>query len=276
MSNQYRPQRFEILPVGVKNLLIINGLFFLATLTLDYRFDIWLARYLGLYNFQSPNFRLWQPLTHMFMHGDIGHIFSNMFMLWMFGSAIENYMGTRRFLIFYFITAFGAALCYMGVQSAELALDKWKIERFLNEPTLDYFNAIGINTARLSAMGTDAYFAAATQLGSGQIPDEGTMGMLRNMFYSLWEAKLNTPMVGASGAVFGVLFAFGFLFGESLIFIYFFPVKAKYAVGLFALLELYLGMQNNPSDNVAHFAHLGGMLFAWLLLRKTKRRPGNF
>jgi membrane associated rhomboid family serine protease len=111
--------RFQMLPEVIKNLLIINGLFFLATIVLESTFGINLIRLLGVYIPGSPHFSPYQLVTHMFMHGNFGHILLNMFALWMFGNALENIWGAKRFLIFYLITGFGAAFIHLGVQYLE-------------------------------------------------------------------------------------------------------------------------------------------------------------
>src|SRR3954467_2327838 len=116
----FRPGRFQVLPVVVKNLIIINCLFLLLQFVLN-RYGIDLADYLGLHYWRSHYFKPWQLLTHMFMHGNIGHLFSNMFALWMFGSVLENTWGAKRFLYFYLICGIGAALCHLTVLGFEFS-----------------------------------------------------------------------------------------------------------------------------------------------------------
>lgn len=212
--------RFNLMPTVVKNLLIINGLFFLAKYSIQTTYGIEISSWLGLYFPLSEKFLPFQFITHMFMHGDFGHIFSNMLMLWFLGSAMENFWGPKRFLIYYMLTGLGASALQIGVNAIEyyqLSADP----SYLNQRAID--------------------------------------------------SLLDTPMIGASGAVFGVLLAFGMTFPNQLIYLNFlFPVKAKYFVIGYGFLELYNGFRLYDSD-IAHFAHLGGMLFGYILIRKWRR-----
>lgn len=235
-------RRFSLMPTVVKNLLIINGLFFLGMYSIDNSFGIDITNWLGLYFPLSESFIPFQLVTHMFMHGNLGHIFSNMIMLWFLGSAMENYWGPKRFLIYYLLTGLGASALQIGVNALE-------------------------------------YFQLSSQLDSLSIETilrEGGDLMSRGYNYTdpSWRAMnrlLNTPMVGASGAVFGVLLAFGMTFPNQVIYLnFFFPIKAKYFVIGYGLLELYNGFAVSNSG-IAHFAHLGGMLFGFLLIRKWRR-----
>jgi len=243
----YRPSRFSHLPEVVKNLLIINGLFFLATITLDgMGFDMY--RFFGLHQFQSDDFMPHQLVTHIFMHGNFTHLFFNMFALWMFGKVLENVWGGKRFLIYYMITGLGAAAIHLGVSQYEIMslqtqISTTDLNRLLNE---------GKNI-----------------LENNQNYINPIMSKLNLLIY--------TPTVGASGAVFGVLLAFGMLFPNALLYIYLaIPIKAKYFVILYGLLELYAGISNNPADNVAHFAHLGGMIFGFLLIKYWRNNSNTF
>jgi membrane associated rhomboid family serine protease len=229
--SEYRPGGFQILPPVIKNLLIINVLVFATTFVLKRAGIINLDYYLGLFHWKSPLFEPWQIITHMFMHGDFMHLFFNMFALWMFGNVIENTLGSVRFIIFYLICGLGAAVCHMLVFSWENAA------------------ALQLLSSYSEAAQMEAVYTTLSQGYGIAMP-------------------LATPMLGASGAIYGLLFAFGYLFPNLMIYVYFlFPLKAKYFVAIFTLLELFAGFRNNPADNVAHFAHLGGMLFAFLLLR---------
>ena len=243
----YRPSSFSHLPEVVKNLLIINGLFFLATITLDSMgFDMYL--FFGLHQFQSPDFMPHQLITHLFMHGNFTHLFFNMFALWMFGKVLENVWGGKKFLIYYMITGLGAAAIHLGVSQYEIMSLQEQI------------SSIDLNTI-LNEGGN--------VLAGGQNytnPIKGKLNLL-----------IHTPTVGASGAVFGVLLAFGMLFPNALLYIYLaIPIKAKYFVILYGLLELYAGISNNPADNVAHFAHLGGMIFGFLLIKYWRKNSNTF
>ncbi len=235
------------LPEVVKNLMIINGLLFFATISLE-QYGINLTKWLALHQFQAENFMPHQLITHFFMHGNFTHLLFNMFALWMFGKILETVWGAKRFLIYYMATALGAATLHLAVSQYEI---------LSLQSQVDPANfKILLEKGRSILEGNQNY--------SNQI-----MGKLNLL--------INTPTVGASGAVFGILLAFGMLFPNTLLYIYFaIPVKAKYFVIVYGALELYLGISNNPADNVAHFAHLGGMLFGFLLLKYWKKNRSQF
>lgn len=245
-NGQFQPTGFSVLPPVVKNLLILNGLFFLATISFGSVFNIDLTGILGLHYFQSVAFRPYQLVTYMFMHGNFSHILFNMFALWMFGYVLENYWGGKRFLIFYMITGIGAGLIqllviHFQVNSAELKL------------TVDQI-----------ALVRDTGYQI---LQNNQNFTDPFMGKLNSLF--------NSTTVGASGAVFGLLLAFGMMFPNSLIYIYFFiPIKAKWFVILYGAIELISGFYNT-GGNVAHFAHLGGMLFGYFLIIYWRKNPNQ-
>ena len=234
-----RNSQFSLLPEVVKNLLIINGLFFLATWSLNAS-GIDLVKIFGLHQFQSKDFMPHQLITHMFMHADLTHLFFNMFTLWMFGKNLENMWGAKRFLIYYLITGFGAALIYMGYIQLQIS----EISSIMSPNELSAVNQ-------------------GVSLSSGEITYE-----MQKLFL-----LINIPMLGASGAVYGLLLAYGFLFPNTMIYLYFaIPIKTKYFVAGIGLLALIDGMANNPGDNIAHFAHLGGMIFGLLILKLWKKQ----
>lgn len=238
---QYRPAGFNFMPVVVKNLLIINGLFFLATISMETAFRVDLIRTLGLFMPGSPHFEPYQLVSHMFMHANFSHIFFNMFALWMFGTAIENLMGSQRFLVYYLITGFGAAFLHLGVSYLEV----WSLRSEL-----------------LAAGYTPGQLRHIVEFP----PDTAPVDIAGTL--AAYIRKFIIPTVGASGAVFGILLAFGMFFPNSYIYLFFaIPVKAKYFVMAYGALELYFGIANRPGDNIAHFAHLGGMVFGYLLIR---------
>ncbi len=245
---QFRPTRFEILPPVIKNLLIINGLVFLAQVTFR-NSPYALEPIFALHTWQSELFQPWQFVTHMFMHGDFGHLFFNMFALWMFGSILENVWGQKRFLTFYLICGLGAALCHMITLYFEY-------QQIINE-----YNAINSQVELYNFMSRYATESMAVT------PENGNMVLRR---------ALNGETVGASGAVYGCLVAFGFLFPNTYIYLYFFlPLKAKWFVIGYIAIELFATFQNSAGDNVAHFAHLGGALFGFLMVlfwNKKNRR----
>ena len=226
MNNQYSPTGFSFLPVVVKNLLIINGILFLADVVLA-RFGIDLSGMFGLHFFMASDFRPWQLLTYMFMHGNFSHLFFNMFALWMFGATLENIWGPKRFLLFYILCGLGAGLMQEGVQYIEYVT------------SLSHYQNVN--------------------LGGGQIIP---MGQYLNYMTT----------VGASGAIYGLLLAFGMMFPNSMIYLYFLvPIKAKWFVIGYAAIELLTGIFST-GDHVAHFAHLGGMLVGLVILLIWKKK----
>jgi membrane associated rhomboid family serine protease len=247
---QFRPSSFQILPPVIKNLLIINGLMFFAQLTIKNTAFGTLEDIFALHTWQSPLFKPWQFVTHMFMHGGFDHLFFNMFALWMFGSILENVWGAKRFLIFYFVCGLGAALCHMIALYSE------------SQVIIEKFNSI---QTTLDA----EYFINRYWDNSSLSPTlENARGVLM--------ANLNEATLGASGAVFGCLTAFGYLFPNTYLYLYFFlPVKAKWFVMGYIAVELFSSIRNSAGDNVAHLAHLGGALFGFLLVwtwNKKNRR----
>jgi membrane associated rhomboid family serine protease len=264
---------FSILPVVVKNLLIINGLCFLANIVVEARFNYSLNESMGLYFPESSHFKPYQLITHVFMHGSLMHLFFNMFSLWMFGNVLENYWGPKRFFIYYFVTAFGAAALLLGVNGYEIYSLKIAIANYALDPNIDAFVRLLDKDAALakSSIVNDFINQWQTQPQNPQYTQSSL-----EIADALLQRKLNVPTVGASGAVFGLLLAFGMLFPNTELMMLFIPVpiKAKYFVIGYGAIELYQGFANNPSDNVAHFAHLGGMLFGFILIKiwnKTNR-----
>lgn len=235
----YSPGNFNELPIVVKNLLIINGLLFLATISLN-NLGIDLVKIFGLHQFQSNDFRPHQIITHLFMHGSFTHLFFNMFALWMFGKILENIWGQKKFLIYYMITGIGAAAIHLIFCQYQIINISNQIPDLLNIAIEGKYNP--------------------------SIPLSKKLTQL-----------IITPTVGASGAVFGLLLAFGMLFPNALLYLYFaIPIKAKYFVIGYGLIELYAGISNNPADNVAHFAHLGGMIFGYFLIKYWKQDTNYF
>ncbi|MDR1003752.1 MAG: rhomboid family intramembrane serine protease [Prevotellaceae bacterium] len=238
------------IPTVTKNLLIINALFFLATLVAP-KYGIHLEQYLGLHYFLAKDFNLAQLITYMFMHGGFTHLFFNMFAVWMFGSLLERTWGARRYLFYYMVCGIGAGLIQLLVAYLRI--------RML-EPHI---------TPEMMAQ---IYDQGAAIILSGQNYVDPIWGQLNALY--------NAPTVGASGAIFGILLGFGMSYPDERIIVFPIPIpiKAKYLVIGYALIELYSGVLNNPYDNVAHFAHLGGMLFGLILMlywRHKDKLKGN-
>ncbi|MDP2413803.1 rhomboid family intramembrane serine protease [Daejeonella sp.] len=240
---------FAHIPPVVKNLLIINIIFYVATLMFG---GPMMTQVLGVHYFDSPDFRIWQVITYMFMHdySSLFHILFNMFALYTFGSSIEYIMGSKRFLNFYLITGLGALALQLLVQSFEV------------------YSITG------SAVNNGSFLVDSLKRTISFNPDL----ISKDQASTLLGIYL-TPMVGASGAIFGLLIAFGMLFPNAELFIMFIPVpvKAKYIIPVYVLLELFLGVKQFSGDSVAHFAHLGGALFGFILVKMWHlKRHDNF
>ena len=201
-TQPFRPGGFQLMPPAIKTIILANVAVFMLQ-RLPWGGEL-LSAFASLWPIGTGNFYIWQPVSYMFMHGGLTHLFFNMFALWMFGAEIENYWGTRQFTIYYFICGIGAALI--------------------------------------------------------------------NLIATMHSPY---PTIGASGAVYGVLLAFGMMFPNRYIFLYFFfPIKAKYFIAGYALLEFVSGLgsrEMGSGSNIAHFAHLGGMLigFIYIILKRN-------
>ena len=226
--NEGRGGFMRNVPTAVKNLIIINALIMVMTsLNRNFMYETF-----ALFYPTSPFFHWWQPFTHMFMHGGFGHLLFNMYTLYIFGSILERVWGSKKFLIFYFVTGLGAALIHTGVEWLEV--QNWM-----------------------------------SKAAEGSIAAQASIHALKM-----------TPTVGASGAIYGVLMGYAMLYPNSLMRLIFPPVtlKAKWFVLIFAGLELLLGM-SLPGSSVAHFAHLGGLIFGFLLImywKKKRQLYGNY
>ncbi|MCO6494751.1 MAG: rhomboid family intramembrane serine protease [Bacteroidetes bacterium] len=224
---------FKNMPTAVKNIFIINILFFLGAWISQEVLHYNMTYELGMKYFGSVLFKPFQIFTHMFIHGSFSHILFNMFGLLMFGSMIERYIGTKRFLILYLMSGLGSALL------------------------------------------EQSYWAYRVSDCVGNIyPDKGLQHDVLNGFVSNSVCQdfirwIATPMVGASGAIYGLLVAYGMFFPNSeLMFIFIpYPIKAKYMIPGIILLDLFLGLSSFNWDNVAHFAHLGGALTGFILIK---------
>ena len=265
---------FASIPPVLKNLLIINVLMFLVTFVAQSVWGYDLNRILGLYYFKSEYFRPYQVVTHMFMHGGFTHIFLNMFMLWMFGRVLEQVWSGKRFLFYYFFTGLGAAALHLFVMHIEISSLQRELTAFTNTPAPELFNSF--ISKHIHQKSPQIYDFINTWSANPNNPEYGSQAI--SYIKSFIEAKMNVPTVGASGAIYGVLLAFGVIFPNMpliLIFFPFFPIKAKYMVMGMGALELFYGL-SQPGSNVAHFAHLGGMLFGLILIRYWKKNTKTF
>ena len=259
--------RFNILPPVVKNLIIINAIFFFATVVTQDKGVIDLTRLLGLHFIGSDYFQPHQIITYMFMHGGITHIFFNMFALFMFGNNLENIWGPKRFLIYYMVTGIGAAIIHQLYTGYDLYSIQASMNELVNSPSAELFSEM-LNKHYAPALGSPEIQNFLSEWS--KYPESGMyLEEAKAYLQSIIQAKKDMPTVGASGSVFGILLAFGMLFPNVTLMLIFppIPIKAKYFVIGYGVIELYMGISNNPGDNVAHFAHLGGMLFGYVLIK---------
>ena len=249
--NNYGNNFFGALPAATKNLLIITALVWLAQLLMP-RYGVDLSRWFALHYPASAHFLPFQFVTYMFMHGSWAHIFVNMFGLYMLGTVINQMWGTKRFLTFYFVTGIGAGFIHL----------------------LATFIRIQIVEANMPPEMIQMVYA------------EGTSVINRGMRFIDNDAQnlnrlIHTSAVGASGAISGILIAFAMLFPTAPLYIMFIPIpiKAKHLVIVLVLASLFFGFANFPGDRIAHFAHLGGMLFGLILIlywRKTDKNRNYY
>jgi membrane associated rhomboid family serine protease len=215
----------------------------------------------------------------MFMHGGFAHLFFNMFALWMFGNVLENVWGPKRFLLYYLVTGLGAALLHYAVLYWQMLPTLQAVNSVLENPDPESLRAfLESEYFKVTSMEIQNNFRVFLSEYNSLINNSPNEAMVRAVnFLNQYKVDfLNAPVVvGASGAVFGILLAFGMLFPNSLIYLFFaIPIKAKYFVMIYGAMELYFGIANRPGSNVAHFAHLGGMLFGYLMIRYWKKK-GN-
>lgn len=273
---QYRPAGFGWLTPVIKNLLILNALFFIARIAFRNAYGGDLADVLGLRFPTADNFRIYQVITYMFLHGDFWHLFFNMFALWMFGKPIEERFGTKRFLIYYFVTGIGAAVIHYGVIWLYDMPGMFRyIDAFLANPDLYTLADVIEKTPNVfqspSTMLTDIKLAGQDPAAAQILIDQSVIAL-----QNLKSSTINSfNVIGASGAVFGILLAFGMMFPNTLIYIYFaIPIKAKYFVMIYGAIELFQGIRGHGS-NIAHLAHVGGMLFGFILIKLWNRRANR-
>jgi len=256
----------------VKNLLIINVGIWAA----QYLFKIDLGDRFGLFFIESEHFNPVQFVTYMFLHSLTSpmHIFGNMFALFIFGPLLEQFLGQKKFLILYMVTGVGAGLFYTGVNYIEVSAIRSQVNSYLDNPNSEDFNQLiadhNIYKPEYIYPFIDAY--------SRNPNDPNLIGQSVQYARGLYSLFGDYPMVGASGAIFGILAAFALFFPNTELFLLFipFPIKAKYLVTVYILYEVYAELQRAPGDNVAHLAHLGGALIAFFLVRFWKAQRSDF
>ncbi|NNM24303.1 MAG: rhomboid family intramembrane serine protease [Flavobacteriaceae bacterium] len=241
----------------VKVLIIINALFFIGKLTMPDVAD----RLFALYYFQNSNFQLWQPITHMFMHADFGHILFNMFGLWMFGSPLEAQWGKNKFLFFYFSAGLGAALIHTLVNYYQF------------QAGFDALLAVGRTESQIYEQMADIMRQVANS-PTGEYSTTVYEGVGIETINKMTAAFEGSAM-GASGAVYGVLVAFGLMYPNVELMLIFLPIpiKAKYFIPVLILLDLFSGLTGFSlfGQGIAHWAHLGGALFGFIMAYYWKK-----
>jgi membrane associated rhomboid family serine protease len=229
---EFRPSGFQMIPPVIKNLIILNALVWLAQITFGNSGSFRMEDLFALHDIHSPLFKPHQLITYMFLHdpGSIFHLLFNMYALWMFGSVLENFWGSKRFLTFYIISGLGAAAFHLAI----------------------------------------LYYQNGQLLAEFNLLDPGAQQAYADNLHG----RINEATLGASGAVFGCLAAFGYLFPNSTMIILPipFPIKAKWFVLIYAGIELVSGIRSTAGDNVAHWAHLGGGLVGLILVIYWNRK----
>jgi rhomboid family protein len=235
---------------AVKQLIIINILFFVGS-----QFVPAAGEYLALFYFENPNFKVWQPITHMFMHGGVMHIFFNMFALFSFGSALEHFWGSKKFLFFYFSCGLGAALLHSGMNY------------YYFHKGLGILMDNGFQQAEIMKV-----------IAEGKYDVRWQELLIGNDFNNFLQSYI-APAVGASGAVYGLLTAFAFMFPNAELALLFIPVpvKAKYFVPVLVLLDLFSGVTGYSifGAGIAHFAHVGGAVVGFIMMWYWKKNEFN-
>ena len=233
----------------VKHLLIINIVFFFASSVLgEIMYDLFAMHYPN-----NSNFFVWQPITHMFMHGDLTHIMFNMFGLWMFGTPLEQIWGKKKFIFFYISAGLGAALLQITVYHIDIvSVNQILSEYGLSKGEIDLFYETGrLNTSLIQSVGEDRLFSGIQ--------------------------SFKALMVGASGALYGILVAFAMLFPNVQLMLLFppIPVKAKYLVPILILFDLFFGFTSYSVGPIAHFAHVGGAITGFIMMWYWKKNNLN-
>lgn len=251
----------------VKNLLIIN----VAIFVLNYLFPI-TNSILSLKAFSSDSFFPTQFFTSMFVHYGPMHLFGNMLSLYMFGTVLESHWGPKRFLLFYVVCGVGAALIYSGVHNYEISKLKTIYSSYSTEPS--YSNLKDFE----KQYGQDLFSIEAEKMVEDNPTSPELVAKVKEGMSETIYSVVNGAMGGASGAVFGILIAFAVLFPNTELMMLFipFPVKAKYFIVIYAFMELSLGVIKLPGDNIAHFAHLGGALFGFILVKYWQKQRNTF
>ena len=233
----------------VKHLLIINIIFFFASSVLgEIMYDLFAMHYPN-----NPNFFIWQPITHMFMHGDLTHIMFNMFGLWMFGTPLEQMWGKQKFIFFYISAGLGAVMLQTIIYHIDVvSVNQILSEYGLSKGEIDLFYETGrLNTSLIQSIGEDRLFSGIQ--------------------------SFKALLVGASGALYGIVVAFAMLFPNVQLMLLFppIPVRAKYLVPILILFDLFFGFTSYSVGPIAHFAHIGGAITGFIMMWYWKKNNFN-
>lgn len=278
---------FGGLTPAVKNLILINAIVYVASLVFFSTFGFRIEEHLGLHLPTADSFNPFQVVTYMFLHAYFSpssgiiffHLFFNMFALFMFGRMLETVWGTKRFLIYYFVTGIGAAIVHIFTQYMEVIPVTNAITEYMNNASPEKLKAFLDQYLEPRAMSMEMkqqyeQFADAYNQQLNSNPDRA-IALSKDFLLQYRKAYLDSFVtVGASGSVFGILLAFGMLFPNTQLMLLFppIPIKAKYFVIIYGVIELFMGVRNFAMDNVAHWAHLGGMLFGFILIKYWKNK----
>jgi len=251
---------------------IVEVLIFLNIISLfaQYFLGINMIEIFGLRYFESVYFRPYQIVTHLFVHASFLHLFNNMFALYTLGPVLETTLRPKRFLLFYLFTGIGAAALSSLVQYADIHRISTLYHEYCANPNPDRFQSyighFSQSIYRLYYNFSNSFFNFPT--------DVGYIEKSKSIAKMLYLLKVNIPTVGASGVIFGILVAFAMLFPNAELFLFFIPIpiKAKYFVLVYSVYELYASLEMNSSDNIAHIAHVGGVLFGYLFIKMWKKK----
>ncbi len=267
---------FRLTPV-VKNLLIINVVVFILQHIIPS-----LTVFLSMFPLSSPNFRPYQLFTYMFAHSTLGftHILFNMLGLVFLGPLLEQFWGSKRFLTFYLVTGLGAGILFAGIEYVRIDKMETEVGVYADSPNPDDFASFfEEHRGKYRDNETPGIIQFIDQFGEDNNKNnEQYIQQSIQLVDVAYKRTLNTPMLGASGAIYGILMAFGLLFPNTKLMLIFppIPVKAKYLVMVLGGLAIWQGFSQNPNDNVAHFAHLGGMIFAFIMIMIWKQERNKF
>lgn len=256
----------------VKNLLIINVVIYILQYMLG---GIDFTEKISLWKIGSENFRPYQFFSYMFAHGGLFHILFNMLGLVFLGPLLEQFWGSKRFVTFYLVCGLGAGVLYNGIEFFRTKSVKDDVEAYLNSPSPHDFNRLIIEHVERPTTQILNFIDEYDRNPDNEYYEQQSEAFAKQLYR---ETVNFGSMLGASGAVYGILMAFGLLFPNTELMLLFppIPIKAKYLVLILGGIALYSGFNRSAGDNVAHFAHLGGMIFAYIMIKFWQGRRDRF